>query len=312
MAWVITKLHSEQFLSIGVEPAECTLVTQFLIAQNTPSYNGTGEDVWNVWKSIQAENVPFNAIYGIGKRLSTSAVDAGLAQMIVTDLRVTPAPNRPNTYLVTQTAKAPILGESPYAGLKISTQTQNRTVAQYIRPSSASFPADFDVTWPSATLIAGGTVTNVMGNPIQYQISQDVVRIEYLEHEAATIRYTNYPANPAQYVNRRNSQQWLGFSSGALLFSAYEQRYVSDQVKMNVLTFINDPWGHLEQVSLRNPVDGSVWNDSTQSLGGSTIKVTGRAVWFQPYELKGAFHQAGNVLPTEILNQLTTVEPAWV
>lgn len=312
MAWVVTKLHSEQFLSIGVEPAECTLVTQFLVAQNTPGYDGTSEDVWNVWKSIQAQNVPFNAIYGIGKRLSTSAVDAGLAQMIVTDLRVTPAPNRPNTYVVTQTAKAPILGESPYAGLKISTQTQNRTVAQYIRPASNSFPATFNVTWPSATLIPNGVVTNVMGNPIQYQVFQQVVRIEYLEHEAATIRYTNYPANPTAYVNSRNSQAWLGFNAGALLFSAYEQRYVSDQVKMNVLTFINDSWGHLEQVSLRNPVDGSVWNDATQSLGGSTIKVSSRAVWFQPYELTAAFHQAGIVLPTEILNQLITVKPDWV
>lgn len=312
MAWVITKLHSEQTLSIGVEPTECTLVTQFLVAQNSSNYDGSYEDCWNVWKSIQAGNVPFNLIKGIGVRLSTSAVDAGLAQMIVTDLRVMPAPNRPNTYLVTQIAKAPILGESPYAGLKVSTQTQNRTVAQYIRPSSTSFPANFNVTWPSATLIANGTTTNVMGNPIQYQISQDVVRIEYLEHEAATIRYTNYPANAAQYVNRRNSAAWLGFSQGALLFSAYEQRYVSDQVKMNVLTFINDPWGHLEQVSLRNPVDGSVWNDSTQSLGGSTIKVTSRAVWFQPYESTAAFHTAGVVLPSEILTQLTTVKPDWV
>ena len=320
MAWEIQRLHANQSFSIGVEPAEAVLRTQFMVLQTDPAHDGSGEDGYNVWKEIKAGTAPFNTIESIGTRLAVAAVDVGLTQMIVTDIDVSPHPNKNNCYIVTQTAKAVLLGESPYRGLKITYQSNIRNVQQYIRPKigftgaspAGSFPTNGNVTWPPGSLISNGTVTNIMGNPIQYGVPQTVVRMEFLVHEPNTgIGYTNVPTNPSQYINYRNSDTFLGIAAGAVLFQAYEQRYVSDQVKMDVYTFVRDDWWHLEQMILRNPADGSIWNDSSQSIGGSTVKVCGRAVWFQPYESTAAFATAGNILPTEILSLASTPAPAW-
>jgi len=101
------------------------------------------------------------------------------------------------------------------------------------------------------------------------------------------------------------------FGAGSVLFQGYEQRYVSDQVQMDAYTFVWDDWYHLEQAPIRNPVDGSVWTDSSVSLGGVTVKATSKVTWFQPYESTADFSVAGNVLPTEVLQALATSKPAW-
>lgn len=321
MAWEIQRLHANQSFSIGVEPAESVLRTQFLVAQNTLNHDGSGEDGWTIWKLIKAQAAPFNQIESIGMRLAVIAVDTGLAQLIVTDIDVAAHPNKNNCYIVTQTAKATIVGESPYRGLKITVQSSTRNVAQYIRPKegftggspAGSFPTNGNVTWPPSTLIANGLVTNVMGNPIQYAVRQRIIRLEYLVHDPLeSLGYTNFPTNPLSFLNKRNSDTFLAAAPGRVLLQSYESRYVSDQVKMDVLTFVDDEWFHLEQMVLRNPADGSIWNDSSQSLGGSTVKVCGRVVWFQPYESTAAFATPGNVLPTEILNITASPAPAWV
>lgn len=319
MAWEIQRLHANQSFSIGVEPTEAVLRTQFMVLQTDPAHNGSGEDGWTIWKLIKAQAAPFNAINSIGERLAVSAVDAGLAQMIVTDIDVSPHPNKNNCYIVTQTAKATLVGETPYRGLKVTYQSNSRNVPQYIRPKAGfigaggSFPTGGNVTWPPTSLISNGLATNVMGNPIQYAVRQRIIRVEFLVHEPATsIGYTNMPLNPLAYINKRNSDNFLGSIPGQILFQSYEERYVSDQMKMDIYTFVDDEWFHLEQMVLRNPVDGSIWNDSSQSLGGSTVKVCGRVVWFQPYESTGAFSTAGNILPTEILDLASAPAPTWV
>jgi hypothetical protein len=321
MAWEVQRLHSNQTFSIGVEPAESVLRTQFLVAQNTLAHDGSGEDGWTIWKLIKAQTAPFNVIEAMGSRLALSSVDVGLAQMIVTDIDVQTHPAKNNCYIVTQTAKAVLLGESPYRGLKISEQSSARPVQQYIRPKpgltsgspAGSFPPSGNVTWPPTTLISNGLVTNVMGNPIQFLVRQNIIRLEFLIHEPATsVGYTSFPTNPRSYLYHRNTNVFLGAAAGRILFQSYESRYVSDQVKMDVYTFVDDDWFHLEQMVLRNPVDGSIWNDSTQSLGGSTVKCTARAVWFQPYEPTAAFDTPGVILPTEILNFTASIPPGWV
>ena len=321
MAWEIQRLHSHQSFNIGVEPNEAILRTDFMVAQNTLAHDGSGEDGWDIWKLIKAQAAPFTAIEPIGKRLALQSIDKGLAQMIVTDIEVKTHPHKNNCYIVTQTAKAVLLGESPYRGLKITYQSAGRAVQQYIRPKAGltsgspagSFPPGGNVTWPPTTLISNGLVTNVMGNPIQFLVQQTVIRIEFLVHEPQfSLGYTNFPANPSAYLYTRNANAFLGVDPGKVLFQSYEQRYVSDQVKMDVFTFVADEWFHLEQMVLRNPVDGSIWNDSTQPLGGSTVKCTAKAVWFQPFESTSAFDTPGVVLPTEILNASISPVPAWL
>ena len=319
MAWEIQKLHANQSLSIGVEPQEAVLRTQWLIAENDPAYDGTLETSWNVWNSIKSQVAPFDAIKSIGMRMSTVAADGGLAQFIVTDLDVSPHPAKGNCYLVTQTAKGTLLAQSPYRGFKMTTQSSNRVVQQFIRPKDGvtnasppgSFPVGGNVQWPSATLITNGSITNVMSNPIQFSVSQLVIRIEFLVMEPNVLGYTSFPQDPLANLNKRNSDTFLGAPAGRILFQSYEERYVSDQVKMDTFTFVYDNWYHLDQIPMRNPADGSIWNDASYSLAGTTVKATARAVWFQPYEGTAAFNTPGVVLPTEILDLTANVQPAW-
>lgn len=311
MAWEITKLHSSQSMTAGVEPAEASLRTSFLVTETNPAYSGTTEDCWTVLNSIKAQAGVFTAIQSVGMRLILKAVDGFKAQLIVTDLQISPHQDRPNSYIVTQIAKAPIIGLAPYRGFKQSNQSQVRNAAQYIRPGSTSFPANGSIAFPPSSLITGGTVVNVMSNPIQYPVPQTVIRLEFMIHEPESVGYTNVPTNPGQYVNYRNSDTFLGLLPGQVLFQAYESRYLTDQVKMEAYTFVSDPWYHLDQLPLRNPVDGSAWNDTTITMAGNTVRATSKVVWFQPYPDTVAMATAGNVLPTQILSLAATPLPVF-
>jgi hypothetical protein len=312
MAWYVQRLHSQQTLNIGTEPTEAVHTTRFLIAQDDPAHVGSSEDSWNVFNSIKAQTAPFDQIEPLGARIALGTLDAGLAQFIVQDLRIETHPDRANTYLVTSTARGPLVGVSLYRGIKTSQQSGQRLTAQYIQPATASFPADGTIAWPPTTVIANGTITNIMGTPFQRPVRQNVLRVEFIVHDAnPALGYTNVPADPTAHLNKRNSALFLGLPIGSVLFQGYERRYVTDLVTMDVYTFVFDEWFHLEQIPMRNPVDGSIWIDSSISLGGSTMKASSKAVWYQPYPDTAAFHTAGVILPTEIIALLTEPAPSW-
>lgn len=311
MAWIVTRLSVNHSFSAGVEPTEARLVTTFLVHNDDAAFDGTSLDARNFFYSINGFVPPFDAIKGVGKRLEVSAVSIGSAQLIVTDLDIRPVEGRANTWTVTQTARAAWVGVAPYRGLKVTQQSRNRQVQQYIKPAN-SFPTDGNTTWPPNTLIPNGVVTNVVGNPVAYQVPQTVLYLEFLVHDPATVGYTNVPSNPYLHINKRNLTTFKGYDAGTVLFQTYERRYVTDQVSMDSYTLVYDPWYHLEQALLRNPADGSVWNDTTISLGGSTVRASSKVVWFQPYETTVEFNTAGNLFPTEILAGLTTIQPQWV
>jgi hypothetical protein len=312
MAWYVQRLHSQQSLSVGLEPTEAVHTTRFLVAQDDPTYVGTSEDSWNVFNEINNRTPPFDEIEQIGTRLALGTLDQGLAQFIVSDIRVETHPDRANTYLVTLTARGPLVGVTPYRGIKVSQQSGQRSAAQYIQPVAASFPANGTIAWPPASTIANGTLTNVMGTPIQRFVRQNILRVEFIVHDPNSgLGYTSVPADPSASLNTRNSATFYGLPAGTVLFQGYERRYVTDIVTMDVYTFLYDEWYHLEQVPMRNPVDGSIWPDSSISLGGQTMKSTSKVVWFQPYPTTAAFHTAGVILPTQILALLNNPEPTW-
>jgi len=311
MAWIVTRLSVNHSFSAGVEPTEARLVTTFLVHNDDPAYNGTADDARNVFTEIASATPPFNSIKGIGVRMATAAESIGSAQLIVTDLDIRPVEGRANTWSVTQTARAPLVAIAPYRGLKVTQQSRNRQVQQYIKPVN-SFPVNGNTTWPPATLITNGVVTNVVGNPVTYLVPQEMIHLEFLVHDPATLGYTNLPTNSLQHINKRNTTSFQGYSAGTVLFQSYERRYVTDQVSMDSYTLVFDPWYHLEQALLRNPADGSVWNDTTIALGGSTVRASSKVVWFQPYEDTVEFNTAGNLFPTEVLAGLTTIQPQWV
>jgi hypothetical protein len=312
MAWQVFRQHNQQSLTIGMEPTEAVHTTRFLVAQDDPAHVGTSEDSWNVYNSIKAQTAPFDQIEALGTRLALGTIDGGLAQFIVQDIRVETHPDRANTYMVTSTARGPVVGVAPFRGVKTSLQSAERKASQYIKPSTASFPTNGTITWPPSTLIASGTVTNIMGTPFIKSVNQEMFRVEFLVNDSNTgLGYTNFPASPTDHILKRNSATFAGYDPGTVLFQSYERRYVSDSVSMDVYTFLYDEWFHLEQIPMRNPVDGSIWADTTISVGGSTMKATARAVWYQAYADTAAFHTAGVILPTEVIDILSNAKPAW-
>lgn len=312
MAWQVFRQHNQQSLTIGMEPTEAVHTTRFLVAQDDPAYVGTNEDSWNVYNSIKAQTAPFDQIEALGTRLALGTIDGGLAQFIVQDIRVETHPDRANTYVVTSTARGPIVGVAPFRGVKTSLQSAERKVSQYIKPAPASFPSNGTITWPPTTLISSGTVTNIMGTPFIRSVRQELFRVEFLVNDTnSALGYTNVPANITEDLLKRNSAAFAGYAAGTVLFQSYERRYVSDSVSMDVYTFLYDEWFHLEQIPMRNPVDGSIWPDTTISVGGSTMKATARVVWYQAYQDTAAFHTAGVILPTEVLDILSNPKPAW-
>jgi len=143
-------------------------------------------------------------------------------------------------------------------------------------------------------------------------VRQELFRVEFLVNDSnSALGYTNVPANITEDLLKRNSAAFAGYAAGTVLFQSYERRYVSDSVSMDVYTFLYDEWFHLEQTPMRNPVDGSIWADTTISVGGSTMKCTAKAVWYQAYPDTAAFHTAGVILPTEVLDILSNPKPAW-
>jgi hypothetical protein len=214
--------------------------------------------------------------------------------------------------MVTSTARGPVVGVAPFRGVKTTLQSSERKASQYIKPATTSFPASGTIAWPPSTLIANGTVTNIMGTPFIRSIRQELFRVEFLVNDTNSgLGYTNVPANITEDLLKRNSAAFGGYAAGTCLFQSYERRYVSDSVSMDVYTFLYDEWFHLEQIPMRNPVDGSIWVDSTISVGGSTMKATARAVWYQAYPDTAAFHTAGVILPTEVIDIISNPKPAW-
>jgi hypothetical protein len=312
MAWQVFRQHNQQSLTIGMEPTEAVHTTRFLVAQDDPAYVGTSEDSWNVYNSIKAQTAPFDQIEALGTRLALGTIDGGLAQFIVQDIRVETHPDRANTYMVTSTARGPVVGVAPFRGVKTSLQSAERKVSQYIRPAATSFPTSGTIAWPPSLPIANGTVTNIMGTPFIRSVRQELFRVEFLVNDTnSALGYTNVPANITEDLLKRNSAAFAGYAAGTVLFQSYERRYVSDSVSMDVYTFLYDEWFHLEQTPLRNPVDGSLWPDASISVGGSTMKATSKVVWYQAYPDTAAFHTAGVILPTEVLDILSNPKPAW-
>ena len=315
MAWQVFRQHNQQSLTIGMEPNVAVHTTRFLVANDDPAHIGTSEDSWNVFNSIKDQTAPFDEIEALGTRLALGTIDGGLAQFIVEDIRVETHPDRANTYIVTSTARGPIVGVAPFRGVKTSLQSSERKVSQYIKPAltpTSSFPTNGTIAWPPSTLIANGTVTNIMGTPFIRTVRQELFRVEFIVNDTNSgLGYTNVPANITEDLLKRNSAQFAGYAAGTVLFQSYERRYVSDSVSMDVYTFLYDEWYHLDQIPMRNPVDGSIWVDSTIPVGGSTMKATARAVWYQAYPDTAAFHTAGVILPTEVLDILSNPKPAW-
>lgn len=319
MAWQVKEQGKDQSLTISREMDVSMFQRTFIVWQDDPAYAGTTESSWNVYLSVRsATTAPWNTIEKVGERIALGSSDFLKAQFIVSDLAISPHPDRANTYIVKQTSRAPVVGGQAYRGTKVTQQTRLRQVQAWMSPSS--FPTFGDVDPWNTTPFISGTVYNISGNPFTLSVPQTIYTVEFPVHRPASdIGYNSTSTPMAEFINnvgKRNDGDWLDVGdSGKFLFAGAEQRQVTEQVNTFVHTFIFDPWYHLEQVPVRL-LNGELQLDTSFNIGASPStpiaqRGTSKVIWRQPYVGKVAFDTAYNVLPPGIEDLFITPKPVW-
>lgn len=316
MAWQVIEQAKDAVISVSREADMSTCVRTFLVYEDNPAYVLPANGTFEIYLQIRNATVaPFNVIQKVGTRLVPGATDFLRAQFVVSDLQISPHPDRANTFVVKQTSKAPLIAGQAYRGVKVTEQTRNRTVQAYMLP--ASFPTYGDVNPWDTNAFIGGVVYNISGNPFPFEIPQRIMTVEFPVHlPASDVGYTAGTVMPdfGQYINYRNDGDWLGVvgTAGKWLFAAAERRQLTEQVNMFVHTFVFDPWYHLDQVPVRQ-LNGELTLDTSFNLGNPAIaqRGTSKVIWRQPYAGKVAFDGAYKVLPPGIEAIVDLPSPAW-
>lgn len=313
MAWQVVRLHAQNSLTVSVEPNASTETLMFLVFEDDPAYVAT-EELVDIYEFIKQTTAPWNGIPKIGTRLYASGNIA--KQLIVDNIDIRPSQTRASCYEVIVRASAPILADISYKPVRYVIQTSSRVVDYYV--DAASGPANFDAPIVPTSLIAG-TVVNVMGDPWKYRVPQANIVIETSYNprlDSASVYMSDMPdpVTLAGLAFSRNSATWLGWPAGAVLFTGFEERHLSQQVVQMSWNFTYDYLGFLEQVPYRRPNDGGLWLDTNYAWGGVAggARGTSKVAWRQPYQkTKINFNTAGVLFPTIVKSSLDTDYPTW-
>jgi hypothetical protein len=315
MAWQIRRVADSNRASVTLEPRSSSFSAEWHVWNDDPAYDGQFDSTWTVLALIKNNtlNIPF-----IGERLVSGATDAGLAQLIISDLQVVPIPSKANAYRVVATGDAPLVGIAPYPTVKVTRLTKRRTVPLYVLPTSipsnGSPPVGGYAPFPPAAFISGATV-NQLGNPIMVPIRQEQFTIEYVRHLPAELAYTpgNWQ-NSFGDIDKRNATDFLGYTAGFVKYEGRQQVFLTDQVVSVQDTFLYDEWAFLTQEVQRDDVGNVICDATPITIVNLPQLVTNRAYWFQLYpntvEMKPV-GGASEILPPEIYAHLTTATPAW-
>lgn len=315
MAWQIRRVAESNRAAITLEPRASTFSAEWHVWEDDPAYNGSSDSAWTVLARIKDNtiNIPF-----IGERLVAGSVDVGLAQLIISDLDVTPITSKPNAYRVVATGNAPLVGIAPYPTVKVTRLTKRRTVPLYVLPTSipstGTPPVGGYAPFPPASFISGTNV-NQLGNPIMVPIRQEQFTIEYVRHLPAELAYTpgNWQ-NSFPQIDKRNSTTFLSYEPGFVKYEGRQQVFLTDQVVSVQDTFLYDEWAFLTQEVQRDDVGNVICDATPITIVNLPQLVTNRAYWFQLYpntvEMKPV-SGVSNILPPEIYTHLTTATPAW-
>lgn len=313
MAWQIRRVADSNRASVTLEPRSSSFSAEWHVWNDDPAYDGQYDSTWTVLALIKNNqvNIPF-----IGERLVSGATDAGLAQLIISDLQVVPIPSKANAYRVVATGDAPLVGIAPYPTVKVTRLTKRRTVPLYVLPTS--IPSNGSVggyaPFPPSAFISGTTV-NQLGNPIMVPIRQEQFTIEYVRHLPAELAYTpgNWQNSFAE-IDKRNSTEFLGYTAGFVKYEGRQQVFLTDQVVSVQDTFLYDEWAFLTQEVQRDDVGNVICDATPITIVNLPQLVTNRAYWFQLYPNTVEMKPVGGVseiLPPEIYAHLTTATPAW-
>jgi len=129
-----------------------------------------------------------------------------------------------------------------------------------------------NVSSPGLTTDIGGSIVHVAGHPISMALPKADITIK---SQIITNNFNGYGL--LQHITRRNSEAWLGFPAGSVLFHGVNISKNGNVYDLDwSLTW--DFWYHLRQVPNRSDIDGEIIDP------GSCF------VWFrQPFPLTTSF-----------------------
>jgi len=316
MAWNVKLLHHSTSLNVTSEPSSSQEVRTYIAYQDDQGYAGGSDTTWTIYALAKTSTSPWNLIPKVGQRLDPSHSDLNARQLLVDSVEVEPVSERVNTWRIVVRSSAPLVGNKPYATVRLQYQQRNRMADVYIVPSS--YPTDGDATTPPTSLIPG-TVVNVMGEPVRNTVVGAAITVEATYNPLADVQGHWMTTHPSTHdiinqASKRNSATWLNWPAGSVVLLGYERRWLSQQTVQVSWNFLYDGAYHLEQVPFRRPTDGGLWLDTLYNWGGggNQARGTSKAAWKQPYgATKVNFNTAGVIFPQEVIDALATDYPAW-
>lgn len=148
-----------------------------------------------------------------------------------------------------------------------SDSTQTRRVEIYRSDTPATAAAE-------GTTISGSNYVDKEGKPEHRDVAQVVMTVQFLWNTSDSgVGYPNLATGAAE-INKRNSDAFIGFPAGSVLFAGISADPDQDEYVRLTYTFIFDTWYHLEQQPELDPEQRVELNATGNA---DTVK------WFQPY-----------------------------
>jgi hypothetical protein len=215
------------------------------------------------------------------------------------------SPVREGAYVFRVTCRFGSFGATGDFGYCQVTRSTSIRQAQMWR-MDATFPSNFDASWPVSSDIAGSKV-DLRGNPRTYEVPQQNITVEVMWDRTANSGQGEPPwSSYSSYVGQRNSVAFLGSAIGQLLYRGFQAAPLQEWYKLQH-NFLWDAWGHLEQFSIPLPT-GMPQCTSGTSVLGVTILQADKIGWMQKYPTKT---DMSSILTARQLSELTNPLPVF-
>ena len=152
------------------------------------------------------------------------------------------------------------------------------------RVDTPTAPGDYD-WFPTAPL--SGAYSDINGEPetkrvwqhdLTLDVSIDVALVDFTYSHIADY----WQALWTGHMLKRNSEPWMGYAVGAVVFLGWSEQMTEDPWITCSLQFRADQIYHLEQRVLPH-VDGKILLQYSTTVAGMPIRQAGKVYWYQPY-----------------------------
>lgn len=175
----------------------------------------------------------------------------------------------------------------PFVRVQSNSAVRNLDLYRY----GVSIPA-LGAATPGVTTDIGGTSVDQQGRPIVVPRAQIEIQIDTLYD--TTTKFDSL-APFTDYLLKRNSDTFMNFAAGTLLFASYVISEVGPEWYMITYRLLYDQDYHLVQIPKLDI------NGRTQLTGSSGVGQATTVFFYQPYQSTFAFNTAGNLFTTEEL-----------